>query len=361
MALNANSLSTNLLVTALVLVMVLLLPWADRKICKKLGLSLTGGVSKNPNADTLLRLRTVLLYAAFGAYLLVFCWLVFFSRAASDDYQVHVSLFEDLGHSIRIDLGFLGIIRTIFTEGFQKAFSHIRIISPAQIYQVYMNIMLFVPMGYLLPYLSEWVRAKVRVRPAVICFFISLAVENLQLVTRRGLYDIDDLVSNTLGGVIGQLLYIALAYVVTHPDWRKELASYRRWKKNARRRTLYPFARKMRLARTALLASNEEEIWDFYVMKLGFRLKKQLVPLDSDGTDMLLELGRYQIECHCSNRKETLPPQSLTLFCRSLRPIIRRLRRNGIDPGEVTQDVFSGLRCIEFGGPDGVQIRLIEK
>ena len=119
MALNANSLSTNLLVTALVLVMVFLLPWADRKICKKLGLSLTGGVSKNPNADTLLRLRTVLLYAAFGAYLLVFCWLVFFSRAASDDYQVHVSLFEDLGHSIRIDLGFLGIIRSIFTEGFQ--------------------------------------------------------------------------------------------------------------------------------------------------------------------------------------------------------------------------------------------------
>ena len=46
--------------------------------------------------------------------------------------------------------------------------------------------------------------------------------------------------------------------------------------------------------------------------------------------------------------------------CR-LGPIIRRLKKNGIDPGEVLQDGYTGLRCIEFGGPDGVRIRLIEK
>ena len=361
MSLNANSLSTNLAVTGLVLVMVFLLPWADRKTCRKLGLSLTGGVSSHPKAEALLRLRRALLYAAFGAYLLIFGWLVFFSRSASEDYQVHAALFEDLSRSIRIDLGFLGIIRSVFTDGFREALSHIRIISPANIYQFYMNVMLFVPMGYLLPYISEWVRAKVRVRPAVICFFISLAVENIQLITRRGLYDIDDLAANTLGGVIGQLLYISLAYVVTHPDWRKELASYRRWKKNARKRTLYPFARRMRLARTALLATDEGQIWDFYVMKLGFRLKKQLVPLDSDGTDMLLELGRYQIECRCSNQSQALPPQSLTLFCRNLRPIMKRLTKNGVEPGPIGQDVYTGLRCVEITGPDGVRIRLIEK
>ena len=361
MVLDANSLSTNLLVTGLVLVMVFLLPWADRKICGKMGISLTGGVSSNPGADNLLRLRRALLCAAFGAYLLVLLWLVFFSRSSSEDYQVHAALFEDLGQSVRIDADFLAFVRSLFTDGFRAAFSYIRIIRPEDIFQAYMNLMLFVPMGYLLPYISSWVRAKVTVRPAVICFFVSLAVENLQLVTRRGFYDIDDLVCNTLGGIAGQLLYISLAYVVTHPDWQKDLASYRRWRKNARKRTLYPFARRMGLARVTLQAANEEEIWDFYVMKLGFRLKKQVIPLDSDGTDMLLELGRYQIECHCLNRQETLPAQFLTFSCSRLRPIIRRLKKNGIDPGEVLQDGYTGLRCIEFGGPDGVRIRLIEK
>ena len=57
MNLNANSLKTNLLVTCLVLLMVFVMPWADRRICRKLGLNLQGGVSTHPRADALLRLR----------------------------------------------------------------------------------------------------------------------------------------------------------------------------------------------------------------------------------------------------------------------------------------------------------------
>ena len=94
--------------------------------------------------------------------------------------------------------------------------------------QVYMNIMLFVPMGYLLPYIFDWFRAKVQIRPVAACFITAFLIENLQLVFRRGFYDMDDLVSNTAGGFVGQLLYIAVAYVVTHPDWRRERDSYRR-------------------------------------------------------------------------------------------------------------------------------------
>jgi hypothetical protein len=213
----------------------------------------------------------------------------------------------------------------------------------------------------MLPYISGWFRAKVRIRPAVACFLISFGIENLQLITRRGFYDMDDLVSNTIGGIIGQFLFISVAYVVTHQNWRKELKSYRRWKKNARERTLYPFARKMGLSRTALLATNEEEIWDFYVMKLGFRLIKQIVPLDQPGTDMLLEMGKYQIEIHCSNTTEVLKQQSLTLTARHLKPIIRRLNLNGIDTGSIQQDPYTGLRCIHFAGPDHVMITVIER
>ena len=357
----ANSLATTIAVTVLLAVMVFLLPWTDRKICKKLGLNLRGGVSENPRAESLLKIRQVLLLVIFSLYFLAVAYFVFFSRSATEDYQVHTALFSDLGKAIRIDLGFIGFIRTVFTDGFRAAIAHIRIEKAEDIAQVYMNIMLFVPMGYLLPYLFAWFRAKVRVRPALACFILSFLIENLQLVFRRGFYDIDDLVSNTIGGVIGQFLFVSVAYVVTHPDWRKEAQSYRRWKRNAKSRTLYPFARGAGLTRTTLLASSEDDIWDFYVMKLGFRLVRQIVPLDSPGTDMLLQMGRMQVEVHCSNSAETLPQQTLTFSIRRLPTVIRRLRKSGVPVSGIEQDVYTGCRCVRLEGPDHTQILIIER
>ena len=56
-----NSLKMNVVITVLVLFLVFLLPWADRRICRRLRLNLEGGLSENPNADRLLRLRQRLL------------------------------------------------------------------------------------------------------------------------------------------------------------------------------------------------------------------------------------------------------------------------------------------------------------
>ncbi|MBO4378493.1 MAG: hypothetical protein J5889_06000, partial [Clostridia bacterium] len=187
-----------------------------------------------------------------------------------------------------------------------------------------------------------------------------LLIENLQLIFRRGFYDIDDLVTNTVGGIIGQFLYLSVAYVVQHPNWRKERESYRRWKRNAKTRTLYPFARRMGLTRATLSATSEEAVWDFYVMKLGFRLMKQIVPLDSLGTDMLLQMGKMQVEVHCTNTNEELPPQTLTLSVRKLRPVIRRMEGNGIPVSPIRQDTYTGLRCVDLQGPDNVTILIIE-
>ena len=54
---DVNSLKANLLITVLVGALVCLLPWADRRICRRLKLNLHGGLSENPEADRLLRLR----------------------------------------------------------------------------------------------------------------------------------------------------------------------------------------------------------------------------------------------------------------------------------------------------------------
>ena len=172
----ANSRMTNILVTILVLVMVFLLPWLDQRVCRRLGLNLRGGPSSNPKAEGLLRARRSVLLALFGLYLLAVAYIVFFSRSATRDYQVHVALFEDLKNAVRIDFGFLGFLKAVFTDGFAAALAHVRIVKAADITQTYMNVMLFVPMGYLLPYIFSWFRIRIRVRPALCCFLVSFFI-----------------------------------------------------------------------------------------------------------------------------------------------------------------------------------------
>ena len=360
MTLNANSLTTNILVTALVALLVLILPWADRKICRNLRLNLQGGVSANPNADRLMRYRQMLLTCGFVLYLLIVAYLVFFSRAAGEEYEVHIAPLEDLKNAFSTPRGFSYWFQTLFTEGVVTAFSQISIARPEDISQFYMNVMLFVPMGYLLPYVFRRVRARVKIRPVLLCFLISFVIENLQLISRRGFYDMDDILANTLGGWIGQLIYISVGYVVTHPRWKRELEQYRRWKKNARHRTLYPFAKKIGLSRTTLKGTDEDAVWRFYVDTLGFRPVRNIVPLDGKGKDWLFEMGKSQVEIHCSNEIQNLEEQYLSISATKLPAIRKRLRMNGIATGPYETDPYTGLRKLEFVGPDHVRITVIE-
>ena len=64
-----------------------------------------------------------------------------------------------------------------------------------------LNILLFVPFGYLLPRL--WKRAE-RWRRVVLCgFVLSLLIELTQLVTHLGMFDLNDLMNNSLGALLG--------------------------------------------------------------------------------------------------------------------------------------------------------------
>ena len=116
------------------------------------------------------------------------------------------------------------------------------------------------------------------------------------------MYDFDDIISNTLGGWIGQLLYIAVGYVVTHPGWRKELRDYRRWKFKARSSTLFPYTKKSGMFRTTLMGSDQAAVCDFYVNRLGFRLLQQLNRRESGDTVFLFEMGKTQVQVICSFR-----------------------------------------------------------
>jgi len=360
MSLNASNLSTNLLVTVCVALFVVLMPWCDRRVCRKLGIRPGNDIHGFSREERLLRLRMLVLYAVLFIYLCANVYLTFFSRQASEDYLIHVDPLNDLINSVNIDSGILGMLTAIYTEGLSVGFSHVHIEKPEDIAQIYMNVMLYVPLGYLLPYVFAWCRVRAKARPVFICLLFSFLTENLQLIFKRGFYDIDDLLSNVLGGLIGQLLYFSLAYVVTHPDWRKELRATRRWRRGARRQTLYPFANKIGLARTTLVVVNEATIQDFYVKTLGFRPIKQILHTDCPQTEYLMQIGSFQLEAMCPGCPMSVGEQYLNLSVKNITKVQHRLEKKGLKPGKLETDPYTGQRCLRINAPEGVKITFIE-
>ena len=70
-----------------------------------------------------------------------------------------------------------------------------------------LNTLLFLPLGFLLPVL--WDRARSLKRVFLFGFFLSLGVELLQLLNFR-LTDVNDLIANTAGALLGYLLFHVL-------------------------------------------------------------------------------------------------------------------------------------------------------
>ena len=67
------------------------------------------------------------------------------------------------------------------------------------------NVIMFVPLGFLLPFIYK--RAKSFAGCMVTSFIILLCVEVTQLITFLGSFDIDDLLLNMVGAFIGYIGY----------------------------------------------------------------------------------------------------------------------------------------------------------
>lgn len=74
------------------------------------------------------------------------------------------------------------------------------------------NIILFMPLGILLPVLRRSIDTAGAI--VVVSFFASLLIETCQFFLNRGVFDVDDMILNTLGGVLGYgILAIGKRYV----------------------------------------------------------------------------------------------------------------------------------------------------
>ena len=67
------------------------------------------------------------------------------------------------------------------------------------------NMAAFMPCGFFLPIVSR--RGRKWYKNTMICFGLSLCIETVQLVFKVGSFDVDDLLLNTVGGVIGYISY----------------------------------------------------------------------------------------------------------------------------------------------------------
>ncbi len=90
-------------------------------------------------------------------------------------------------------------------------------------YSVFGNILIFIPFGFLI---GEYVNPK-KVWPILITTLItSLTIEFVQLEIGRS-FDIDDVLLNVVGGLLGYLLYIGLSAISKRlPDFMRSDAFY---------------------------------------------------------------------------------------------------------------------------------------
>ena len=93
------------------------------------------------------------------------------------------------------------------------------------VYNVIGNIVLFIPFGYII---ASYIKPKKLWTNLFISIIVSTTIEFVQLNIGRS-FDIDDIILNTLGGIAGFLIYIALSAIERHlpnflkSDWLKNL------------------------------------------------------------------------------------------------------------------------------------------
>lgn len=78
------------------------------------------------------------------------------------------------------------------------------------------NIVAFMPFGFFLPVFSKRCHAFLNI--LFYSFELSLMVELIQLITKVGSFDVDDIFLNTLGGVLGFFIYKAACRIGRHKE-----------------------------------------------------------------------------------------------------------------------------------------------
>ncbi len=83
--------------------------------------------------------------------------------------------------------------------------------------QIFLNILFFVPLGFLLPFIHKRFNDPVVVTATG--FLFSFGIESMQFITSRGVTEIDDIINNTLGAFVGFAAYTI--FIALFPQLRE--------------------------------------------------------------------------------------------------------------------------------------------
>ena len=140
----------------------------------------------------------------FGLYIVALVYFLFFAEMlgrtnVNRTYHYNLILFKEISRFIvyRRQLGFKAVFLNLAG-----------------------NMFIFAPFGFLLPIMNR--RLKGFFQVTMLSLELSLAVETVQLITKVGSFDVDDILLNTVGGILGYVCF----YVIQHR--RDRLADQRR-------------------------------------------------------------------------------------------------------------------------------------
>ena len=129
---------------------------------------------------------------AFSLYLMIILVITFFSREDGSRIGMDLELFSTWGTNAR---------------------NHSYVVE---------NVLLFIPYGFICPWAFPWLRGFFRNTFAA--FVTSFGVETIQLITGRGYIQVDDILTNVLGAVIGYVIFWLLHHMIQgfhRPDLRR--------------------------------------------------------------------------------------------------------------------------------------------
>ena len=124
-----------------------------------------------------------ILYILFIIYFLIFSdW---YGRTGTmDEYHYNLVLFREIKRfwNYREEVGLFAMFTNLFG-----------------------NVIIFIPFGFFMPMASKY---RSIFSAVFYSFGLSLWVETFQLITKVGSFDVDDLLLNTVGGLVGYLIFV---------------------------------------------------------------------------------------------------------------------------------------------------------
>lgn len=128
------------------------------------------------------KIKKILFLILLFGYLFVILYCIVIVREQGNEYRIVLIPFGSIKQMMEVDYP-----------------SHGQYI----LKEIIINIALLMPVGFFYSLESRESSLEKFLKATIIGFGISLCIETLQLVTKRGVFEVDDLIYNTIGCVVG--------------------------------------------------------------------------------------------------------------------------------------------------------------